>query len=61
MFKTMLQYRMIKRMMLLLILSLSTACTTTVAVLDVTGSALVYTGRTIVNTVDTLTPNIVND
>ena len=57
----MLQYRMIKKIMLLLILSLSTACTTTVAVLDVTGSTLVYTGRTIVNTVDALTPNIVND
>ena len=32
-----------------------------VAVLDVTGSAIVYTGKTIVNTVDALTPDIVND
>ena len=46
---------------MLLILSLSTGCSTTVAVLDVTGSAIVYTGRTIVNTVDALTPDIVND
>jgi hypothetical protein len=46
---------------MLLILSLSTACTTTVAVLDVAGSAMVYTGRTIVNTVDAITPDIVND
>jgi hypothetical protein len=52
---------MIKKLVLLLILSLSTACSTTVAVLDVTGSAMVYTGKTIVNTVDALTPNIVND
>lgn len=36
------------------------ACSTTVAVLDVTGSAIVYTGKTVVNTVDLLTPDIVN-
>ena len=52
---------MIKIILLGLILSLSTACSSTVAVLDVTGSAIVYTGKTIVNTVDALTPNIVND
>jgi hypothetical protein len=50
-----------KTVLLILILSLSTACSSTVAVLDVTGSAIVYTGKTIVNTVDALTPNIVND
>jgi hypothetical protein len=50
-----------KTFTLILILSLSTACTTTVAVLDITGSAMVYTGKTLVNTVDALTPNIVND
>ena len=50
-----------KKIILILILSLSTACSSTVAVLDVTGSAVVYTGRTIVNTIDALTPNIVND
>ena len=50
-----------KKMLLGLILLLSTACSTTVAVLDVTGSAMIYTGKTIVNTVDALTPNIVND
>jgi len=51
---------MIKTLAVLLILLLSTACTTTVAVLDVTGSAIVYTGKTIVNTLDAITPDIVN-
>jgi hypothetical protein len=36
------------------------ACATTVAVIDVTGSAVVYAGKTIANTVDMLTPDIVN-
>ena len=36
------------------------ACSTTVAVVDVTGSAVVYAGKTLVNTVDMLTPDIVN-
>ena len=51
---------MIRKITVMLILLLSTACTTTVAVLDVTGSALVYTGKTIVNTIDAITPDIVN-
>jgi len=42
------------------ILLLLSACSTTVAVVDVTGSAVVYAGKTIVNTVDLLTPDIVN-
>ena len=42
------------------ILLLFSACSTTVAVVDVTGSAVVYAGKTIVNTVDMLTPDIVN-
>jgi len=36
------------------------ACATTVAVLDVAGSTVVYAGKTVVNTVDALTPDIVN-
>ena len=36
------------------------ACASTVAVVDVTGSAVVYAGKTIVNTVDMLTPDIIN-
>ena len=42
------------------ILLLLSACSTTVAVVDVTGSAVVYAGKTIVNTVDLLTPDIIN-
>ena len=36
------------------------ACSTTVAVIDVTGSSVMYVGKTIVNTVDMLTPDIIN-
>jgi len=50
-----------KIFLLSLILALSTGCATSVAVLDVTGSAVMYAGKTIVNTVDALTPDIVND
>lgn len=37
-----------------------TGCATTVAVADAVGSTAVYTGKTIVNTIDLITPNIVN-
>ncbi len=37
-----------------------TGCATAVAVADVAGSVVVYTGKTIVNTVDVLTPDTVN-
>lgn len=37
-----------------------TGCATAVVVADVAGSVVVYTGKTIVNTVDVLTPDIVN-
>jgi ABC-type oligopeptide transport system substrate-binding subunit len=36
------------------------ACSTTVAVLDVAGTTVVYAGKTVVNTLDAITPNIVN-
>jgi hypothetical protein len=35
-------------------------CSTAVAVVDVTASTVVYTGKTVVNTVDAITPDIVN-
>jgi uncharacterized protein YceK len=44
----------------IVILFLFTGCSTTVAVLDVTGSAVVYAGKTVVNTIDMITPDIVN-
>ena len=44
----------------ILLLLFMTQCSTTVAVLDVAGSTVVYAGKTVVNTVDLLTPDIVN-
>jgi hypothetical protein len=35
-------------------------CSTTVAVLDVAGSTAIYAGKTVVNTIDAITPDIVN-
>ena len=37
------------------------ACSTTIAVLDAAGTTVVYAGKTVVNTVDIITPDIVND
>ena len=37
------------------------ACSTAIAVADTAGSAIVYTGKTIVKTVDKITPDIVNN
>ena len=37
-----------------------TGCATTIAVADAVGSTAVYTGKTIVNTIDLITPDIVN-
>jgi len=44
----------------ILILILS-ACSTTAAILDVAGTTVIYAGKTVVNTVDMVTPDIVND
>jgi hypothetical protein len=35
-------------------------CSTAVAIVDVTASTIIYTGKTVVNTVDAITPDIVN-
>jgi uncharacterized protein YceK len=35
-------------------------CATAVAVADVAGATVVYAGRTLVNTIDAVTPDIVN-
>jgi uncharacterized protein YceK len=35
-------------------------CATTIAVADAVGSTAVYAGKTVVNTIDAITPNIVN-
>ena len=38
----------------------TSACSTVVAVADVTASTVIYAGKTVVNTVDAMTPDIVN-
>jgi len=37
-----------------------TGCATTIAVADAVGSTAVYAGKTVVNTIDAITPDIVN-
>ena len=37
-----------------------TGCSTAIAIVDVTASTVIYAGKTVVNTVDAITPNIVN-
>jgi hypothetical protein len=49
-----------KILSIIVILLFLNACSTTVAVVDITGSAVVYAGKTLVNTVDMLTPDIIN-
>jgi uncharacterized lipoprotein YajG len=53
-------HRIKKSIGVLAILLVLTACSTTVAVLDVAGTTVVYAGKTVVNTLDAITPNIVN-
>ena len=49
-----------KILSIIIVLLFLNSCAATVAVIDVTGSAMVYAGKTIVNTVDMLTPDIIN-
>ena len=37
-----------------------TGCSTAIAIADATGSAIVYAGKTVVNTLDAITPDIIN-
>jgi hypothetical protein len=37
------------------------SCSTTVAILDAAGTTVIYAGKTVVNTIDMITPDIVND
>ena len=43
----------------LLVLFLN-GCSTTVAIVDVTASTAIYAGKTVVNTIDLITPDIIN-
>jgi len=52
--------QMLTKISIIILLLILTNCSTTVAVVDVAGSTVVYAGKTIVNTVDMLTPDIIN-
>lgn len=43
-----------------LLCSLLASCSTAIALADTAGSAVVYGAKTVVNTVDAITPDIVN-
>jgi uncharacterized protein YceK len=45
---------------LLIIVSMLAGCSTIVAVADVSASTVIYAGKTVVNTIDLITPDIVN-
>ena len=43
-----------------MLIAMLQGCSTAVAVVDTAASIVVYTGETIVNTIDAVTPDIVN-
>lgn len=53
-------FRFLVAMLLLIMILGITGCATTVAVVDAAGSTVVYAGKTVVNTIDAITPDIVN-
>jgi hypothetical protein len=50
-----------KILLVAVLILLLNACSTTTAILDAAGTTVVYAGKTAVNTVDMITPDIVND
>jgi hypothetical protein len=50
-----------KTLLVAVLILLLNACSTTTAILDAAGTTVVYAGKTVVNTVDMVTPDIVND
>jgi hypothetical protein len=48
------------KILFLATLLIAAGCSTAVAVVDVTASTIIYAGKTVVNTVDAITPDIVN-
>ena len=49
-----------RRLYFIGLISLIQSCATTVAVVDVAASTTIYAGKTVVNTIDMITPDIVN-
>jgi hypothetical protein len=50
-----------KTLLVTVLILLLNACSTTAAILDAAGTTVIYAGKTVVNTVDMVTPDIVND
>ncbi len=46
---------------LLFVSALLPGCATAIAIADVTVGTAIYAGKTVVNTIDAITPDIVND
>ena len=46
--------------LVLVSLLLLTGCATAVAVVDAAGSTAIYAGKTVINTIDAITPDVVN-
>jgi PBP1b-binding outer membrane lipoprotein LpoB len=51
---------MTKLLTIILTATFLQGCATAVAVVDVTASTAIYAGKTVVNTIDAVTPDIVN-
>ena len=49
-----------KLLSIIITATLLQGCATAVAVVDVTASTAIYAGKTVVNTIDAVTPDIVN-
>ena len=58
--KLILAWGIMNRVIAIAVILFCTGCSTTVAVLDVTASTAIYAGKTVVNTIDAITPDIVN-
>jgi hypothetical protein len=49
-----------KKLSIITVILCLQGCATAFAVADVTGATVVYAGKTVVNTIDAVTPDIVN-
>jgi len=49
-----------KRLLIVTVILCLQGCATAFAVVDVAGATVVYAGKTVVNTIDAITPDIVN-
>ena len=50
----------IKQLLIVIMILCLQGCATAFAVVDVAGATVVYAGKTVVNTIDAITPDIVN-